>query len=134
MTQVDLRRSVLCASLADCWRRRAGPRGGLKCWSLHPVSRGWRHVVETDCFPVRFDVRSVPCLSLEQQELFHRGYEPRAKDEHDLRLLATLRQQPLAGARSAPVLISPTLFENFSYRTLVLSGCVQVNCRYSETP
>lgn len=35
--------------------------------------------------------RAVPCLSVEQQELFHSGYEPRPQDEHDLRL-----------ARSAP--------------------------------
>jgi lincosamide nucleotidyltransferase A/C/D/E len=35
--------------------------------------------------------RTVRCLSIDQQELFHSGYEPRPEDEHDLRLLATLR-------------------------------------------
>jgi lincosamide nucleotidyltransferase A/C/D/E len=34
--------------------------------------------------------RLVPCLSVEQQELFHSGYEPRLQDEHDLQLLAAL--------------------------------------------
>jgi lincosamide nucleotidyltransferase A/C/D/E len=34
--------------------------------------------------------RSVACLSARQQELFHRGYEPRPQDEHDLRQLRTL--------------------------------------------
>ncbi|MGA9747477.1 MAG: hypothetical protein WBQ50_08485 [Nocardioides sp.] len=34
--------------------------------------------------------RTVPCLSVAQQELFHSGYELRPQDEHDLRLLATL--------------------------------------------
>ena len=34
--------------------------------------------------------RAVPCLSAEQQRLFHSGYEPRPQDDHDLRLLATL--------------------------------------------
>jgi lincosamide nucleotidyltransferase A/C/D/E len=36
--------------------------------------------------------RSVPCLSIEQQELFHSSYELRPQDEHDLRQLATLRR------------------------------------------
>jgi lincosamide nucleotidyltransferase A/C/D/E len=34
--------------------------------------------------------RWTPCLSVEQQELFHSGYELRHQDEHDLRLLASL--------------------------------------------
>lgn len=34
--------------------------------------------------------REVPCLSVEQQELFHSGYDLRPQDEHDLRLLAAL--------------------------------------------
>ncbi len=34
--------------------------------------------------------RAVPCLSVEQQQLFHSGYELRPHDEHDLRLLARL--------------------------------------------
>jgi lincosamide nucleotidyltransferase A/C/D/E len=39
----------------------------------------------------RLGGRSVPCLSADQQELFHSGYELRPQDEHDLRQLATLR-------------------------------------------
>ncbi len=34
--------------------------------------------------------RTVRCLSAELQVRFHQGYEPTAKDEHDLRLLAQL--------------------------------------------
>ena len=34
--------------------------------------------------------RAVPCLSVEQQRLFHSGYDLRPQDEHDLRLLVTL--------------------------------------------
>jgi lincosamide nucleotidyltransferase A/C/D/E len=34
--------------------------------------------------------RVVPCLSVEQQMLFHSGYELRPQDDHDLRLLAAL--------------------------------------------
>lgn len=39
----------------------------------------------------RLGGRSVPCLSADQQQLFHSGYELRPQDEHDLQLLATLR-------------------------------------------
>lgn len=39
----------------------------------------------------RLGGRAVPCLSANQQELFHSGYELRPQDEHDLRQLATLR-------------------------------------------
>ena len=35
--------------------------------------------------------RAVPCLSADQQLLFHSGYELRPQDEHDLRQLSTLR-------------------------------------------
>lgn len=34
--------------------------------------------------------RTVPCLSADQQELFHTGYELQPKDEHDLRQLDML--------------------------------------------
>jgi lincosamide nucleotidyltransferase A/C/D/E len=34
--------------------------------------------------------RSVRCLSVSQQLLFHSGYKPRSKDRHDLALLASL--------------------------------------------
>jgi len=36
----------------------------------------------------------VPCLSREQQVRFHRGYEPRPTDLHDLRLLERLPYSP----------------------------------------
>lgn len=36
--------------------------------------------------------RTVTCLSVSQQELFHSGYAPRPQDEHDLRQLAALRR------------------------------------------
>lgn len=34
--------------------------------------------------------RPVPCLSAEQQRVFHAGYEPRPQDVHDLEQLAAL--------------------------------------------
>lgn len=34
--------------------------------------------------------RTVPCLSVSQQEVFHSGYALRPQDEHDLRQLAAL--------------------------------------------
>jgi len=37
------------------------------------------------------DESEVPCLSREQQVAFHTGYEPRAVDLHDLRLLSSTR-------------------------------------------
>lgn len=40
----------------------------------------------------RLHDRPIPCLSVEQQELFRSGYALRPQDEHDLRLLATLRR------------------------------------------
>jgi lincosamide nucleotidyltransferase A/C/D/E len=39
----------------------------------------------------RLGGRAVPCLSADQQEVFHSGYELRLQDEHDLQQLARLR-------------------------------------------
>lgn len=45
--------------------------------------------------------RAVPCLSIEQQELFHSGYDLRPQDEHDLRLAVRVASvaDRLAGRR-----------------------------------
>jgi lincosamide nucleotidyltransferase A/C/D/E len=40
----------------------------------------------------RLGGRTMPCLSADQQALFHSGYEVRPQDEHDVRQLATLRR------------------------------------------
>lgn len=40
----------------------------------------------------RLGGRTLPCLSADQQELFHSGYQLRAQDEHDLRQLAAIRR------------------------------------------
>lgn len=52
-----------------------------------PHGRGWYHF-EADYFTYApFGGRSVPCLSVKAQKLFHRGYELREKDRHDLEIL-----------------------------------------------
>jgi lincosamide nucleotidyltransferase A/C/D/E len=40
----------------------------------------------------RIENRAIPCLSVAQQRAFHSGYEPRAQDLHDLRVLAALEE------------------------------------------
>lgn len=40
----------------------------------------------------RIETRAIPCLSVAQQRAFHSGYEPRAQDLHDLRVLAALEE------------------------------------------
>jgi lincosamide nucleotidyltransferase A/C/D/E len=39
----------------------------------------------------------IPCISLQAQRLFHRGYEQRENDAHDLALLDGLEAHPLPG-------------------------------------
>ena len=47
-----------------------------------------------DCFTTgTIAGRPVPCLSADQQVLFHSGYVPRHEDLHDLALLAELRSK-----------------------------------------
>jgi lincosamide nucleotidyltransferase A/C/D/E len=46
----------------------------------------------------RIENRAIPCLSAAQQRAFHSGYEPRPQDLHDLRVLAALDEEPVAGS------------------------------------
>ena len=45
----------------------------------------------------RIGDRTVPCLSVAQQQRFHSGYGHRSQDEHDLLLLDTLDKAPELG-------------------------------------
>lgn len=52
-----------------------------------PGGSGW-YRFEADYFThAPFGGRSVPCLSVKAQKLFHTGYELREKDRHDLEIL-----------------------------------------------
>ena len=62
---------------------------------------GTRFDYPPDCFTTgNLAGREVPCLTAAHQQLLHAGYEPRAQDIHDLRVLRTLepgidtRRQP----------------------------------------
>lgn len=52
---------------------------------------GTRFDYPPDCFTTgNLAGREVPCLTAAQKQLLHTGYEPRAQDVHDLRVLRTL--------------------------------------------
>ena len=40
-----------------------------------------------------FEGRSIPCISLKGQKIFHSGYELRDKDKHDISILEKLLNQ-----------------------------------------
>ena len=78
----------------------AAERGWL---DVHPVRlaadgrgvqaglNGTRFDYPADCFATgSLAGREVPCLTAARQRLLHTGYEPRAQDVHDLRLLNEL--------------------------------------------
>lgn len=78
--------------------------GGDRWVDVHPVTfdvqghgiqgdlKGTHFLYPPTAFAVgRLGGRSVRCLSVDQQELLHSGYELRPQDEHDLRQLATFR-------------------------------------------
>lgn len=47
-----------------------------------------------ECFgTVVFEGRTIPCISLEGQKLFHSGYEPREQDLHDVALLKEIESR-----------------------------------------
>lgn len=70
---------------------------------------GTRFDYPPDCFTTgNLAGREVPCLTAAHQQLLHTGYEPRAQDIHDLRVLRTLepgidtRRQPLTRDSDRP--------------------------------
>ncbi|MER5478917.1 hypothetical protein ABT026_18400 [Streptomyces sp. NPDC002734] len=64
---------------ADGVGRQADLQGGFFRYPRGAFTRG------------RLDGRTVPCLSVEQQLAFHRGYPPREVDHLDVALLRSLR-------------------------------------------
>lgn len=46
----------------------------------------------------RIDGQTVPCISSSLQFVFHQGYEPRPRDEHDLRILHQLLRSGSGGS------------------------------------
>lgn len=78
---------------------------------LHPINlgadgAGWqadfdggRFTYPVECFVTgTIAGRDVPCLSAEQQIIFHSGYEPRAVDRHDIALLESIPRGSGPGA------------------------------------
>lgn len=54
---------------------------------------GW-YEFEKDYFSnAIFEGRSIPCISLKGQKIFHSGYELRDKDKHDISILEKLLNQ-----------------------------------------
>jgi len=68
--------------------------------ACRPASTGPGSTTRPTASPPATSGREVPCLTAAHQQLLHAGYEPRAQDIHDLRVLRTLepgidtRRQP----------------------------------------
>lgn len=57
---------------------------------FYSVLGGW-YEFEKDYFgSVFFEGKTIPCISLKGQKVFHSGYELRDKDKHDISILESL--------------------------------------------
>ena len=42
-----------------------------------------------------FEKRTIPCISLEGQKVFHSGYDPKEKDLHDMKILQQITKETM---------------------------------------
>ena len=78
-------------AICRCSRRTVISSNGVSTTLKQADLEGGWYEFEKDYFgSVFFEGKTIPCISLKGQKVFHSGYELRDKDKHDISILESL--------------------------------------------